>query len=221
MIESIAEVYGALKQHYPRQKWWPGNSQFEVMVGAILTQNTAWRNVEKALDALRSADCLSLERIHQISAADLALLIRPAGYFNLKAQRLHNLCHWLLDHGGVRVLSRWRTAELRRGLLGINGVGPETADDILLYAFRREVFVVDTYTQRLFGRIGVTAGRVDYEALRHQVEREISGGAPEFAQFHALIVEHAKLRCRKSPLCAACPIQTGCQFGMGKVSSAH
>ncbi len=221
MIESIAEVYDKLKLHYPPQRWWPGESQFEVMVGAVLTQNTAWRNVEKALDGLRSAGCLSLERIHQLLAADLALLIRPAGYYNLKARRLHNLCHFLLANGGVDVLGEWPTEQLRRGLLGINGVGPETADDILLYAFRREVFVVDTYTQRLFSRIGITAGRHDYEALRRRVEREISGGAPEFAQFHALIVEHAKMICRKSPLCNECPLQLECRHGVAIASSTH
>ena len=221
MIESIAEVYRALERHYPAQGWWPGDSQFEVMVGAILTQNTAWRNVEKALHGLRCAGCLNLERIQQISAAELAQLIRPAGYFNLKARRLHNLCHWLGQNGGIEVLSRWPTKQLRRGLLSINGVGPETADDILLYAFRRAVFVVDTYTQRLFGRIGLTTGRVDYETLRHQVEREIADGVPALAQFHALIVEHAKSKCRKSPLCEECPLRSGCDYGMRQTPTAH
>ena len=213
VMPSVAELYSILRHHYGPQDWWPGGSRFEVMVGAILTQNTAWRNVEKALARLAGAACLSPDRMLATAEPELAVLIRPAGYFNIKARRLHNLCIWLSDCGGIDALAVWETETLRDALLGINGVGPETADDILLYAFERNVFVVDTYTQRFFIRIGLTDGELAYEKLKRRVEVELAGGTRVFGQFHALIVEHAKLICRKKPLCKMCSLRSRCTFG--------
>jgi len=212
MTRPVEQIYLALRKAYGAQSWWPGETPFEIMVGAVLTQNTAWRNVEKALANLTHAKCLTLQRMLGIAEAELAALIRPAGYFNVKAQRLRNLCIWLRDSGDIGTVGRWETGELRDALLAINGVGPETADDILLYAFERDVFVVDTYTQRLFTRIGVIDEVLPYETLRARVEAEVSGGAPVYGQFHALIVEHAKASCRKNPLCEDCTLSPLCAF---------
>ena len=212
LTRSVEQIYLALRKAYGPQSWWPGETQFEVMVGAVLTQNTAWRNVEKALANLVREKCLTPKQMLEITQAELAALIRPAGYFNLKAQRLRNLCSWLGENGGIDTIGRWETGILRDALLGINGVGPETADDILLYAFERDVFVVDTYTQRLFTRVGVIDDVLPYEILRKRVEAEVSGGALEYGQFHALIVEHAKASCRKNPLCDDCTLSSMCAF---------
>lgn len=209
---TFPRLYSALRDHYGQQDWWPGDSPFEVMVGAILTQNTAWSNVEKALANLVAADVLSLTHMLRLPEPDLAALIRPAGYFNLKARRLQNLCRWLHNCGGVMALSSWETGRLRDALLGVNGVGMETADDILLYALDRDVFVVDSYTQRFFARIGITDGGDAYDSLRATVERELGGGARVFAQFHALIIAHGKALCRKKPLCDTCPLRSICAF---------
>jgi endonuclease-3 related protein len=201
---------------YGAQDWWPAETPFEVVVGAVLTQNTAWLNVEKAIVNLSSAGCLEVDAMLALADAELAALIRPAGYYNVKARRLKNVCAWLREVGGIDAARRWDTDELRRGLLSINGVGAETADDILVYAFERAVFVVDTYTQRLFVRFGLIPGELPYETLRQRVEREIAGTAGEYAEFHALIVHHAKQACRKNPCCAACGIQRACAFWLAK-----
>ncbi len=214
---SVARLYSTLLSHYGPQDWWPGDTRFEVLIGAILTQNTAWRNVEKALARLVEVDCMTPERMLGTGETDLAVLVRPSGCFNIKAKRLRNLCGWLCDYGGIEAVAAWDTETLRAELLAINGVGPETADDILLYAFDRNVFVVDTYTRRLFARIGVTDGDLAYDRLKRRVEVELTGGAPAFGEFHALIVEHAKRICRKTPLCGNCPLRAGCAFG----SSPH
>jgi endonuclease III related protein len=220
-MSTVARLYSALRRHYGPQAWWPGDTPFEVMVGAILTQNTNWRNVEKALANLAGADCLSLSPMLGTTERELAALIRPAGYFNLKARRLLNLCAWLRRCGGVAAVVTWKTERLRNALLGINGVGPETADDILLYALGRDVFVVDTYTQRLFARVGITKGVVAYETLRRRVELDLGGGAQAFGQFHALIVEHAKAICRKKPLCGSCPLSSMCAFARSQDDPAN
>ena len=124
-------IYRRLHKAYGPQHWWPADSSFEVMVGAVLTQNTAWKNVEQAIDNLRRNDCLDLPRLLSLSPQKLAELLRPSGYFNIKAHRLRNLCRWLAEEGGIKVLAQWDTIRLRSALLSINGVGPETADDIL------------------------------------------------------------------------------------------
>ncbi len=209
----VDEVYRRLFERYGPQHWWPGETPFEVMVGAVLTQNTAWSNVERAIDNLKGAQMLTPEAIVAADPVRLAEVIRPSGYFNVKAKRLANLCRWLIEVGGETTLAARPTSALREALLAVNGIGYETADDILLYAFDREVFVVDAYTKRLFSRLGHCAAQVGYEALRLQLEaalRDAPARVPLYNEYHALIVAHAKVHCLKRARCSGCPLHHGC-----------
>jgi len=180
------------------------------MVGAVLTQNTAWRNVERAIANLKAARALEAEAIVALAPATLATLLRPAGYFNVKAQRLQAFCRFLLDAGGEAALADLATAELRRRLLAVHGIGPETADDILLYAFARPVFVIDAYTRRLLRRLGLATGEEGYEVLRGGIEQALGPDPATFNELHALIVHHAKMACSVRPRCAACCLRRIC-----------
>jgi endonuclease-3 related protein len=193
------------------------------MVGAVLTQNTAWTNVEKAITALKAAALLDAERITTAPHDRLAAWLRPSGYFNVKAERLRNLCAWYLRAGGYEQLREWDSARLREGLLSITGVGYETADDILLYAFERPVFVIDAYTRRLLGRLEIVDATAGYEVLRGQIEADLQHAArgPEpfprglvalYNEFHALIVRHGKDFCRKRPRCDDCCLRRQCRY---------
>jgi endonuclease-3 related protein len=209
----LQRVYGRLLAAYGPQDWWPGDSPFEVMVGAVLTQNTAWRNVERAIANLRSAAVLSPSAIAGLPPEELAALIRPAGYFNVKARRLQAFCRFLLDSGGERALAGLRTEALRRELIAVHGVGPETADDMLLYAFGRPVFVIDAYTRRLLRRLGMARGDEGYEELRLGIEGALGPKAQLFNELHALIVHHAKVACGAKPLCMGCCLGSVCPTG--------
>ncbi|MEJ2576706.1 MAG: endonuclease [Gammaproteobacteria bacterium] len=211
--DSLRTVHERLRSAYGAQAWWPADTRFEVMVGAVLTQNTAWRNVERAIGNLRAADRLNPADIVSSSHEQLARWLRPSGYYNVKARRLRAFCEALLAAGGEQALEAMPTAELRRFLLGIHGVGPETADDILLYAYGRPVFVVDAYTRRLFSRLGMTRGDEAYDRLRLGVERELGPNAGVFNELHALIVRHAKEVCAPRPRCAACRLRPMCPAG--------
>jgi len=200
-------VYQRLYEAYGDQSWWPADSSFEVMVGAVLTQNTAWTNVEKAISNLKHADSLTLESLLALSDETLAQLIRPSGYFNIKAKRLKNLCLWLAENGGESKLAAVDTGTLRSSLLQVNGVGPETADDILLYAFARPVFVIDTYTRRLFSKLCLIQGSEPYEDLRQIFEVELEADACLFNQYHALIVRHAREKCQQMAECRHCGVE--------------
>lgn len=203
-------VYGALLAAHGPQHWWPGDSVFEIMVGAVLTQNTAWPNVERAIANLKKARVLSAQAIVDTRQDRLARWLKPSGYFNVKSKRLRALCRWFLASGGVRALSRSPTDRLRAALLAVHGVGPETADDILLYAFRRPVFVIDAYTRRLFTRLGAISGNESYEGLRHLFEMSLRGDEPLYNEYHALIVRHAKDICRPKPRCSECCLSRAC-----------
>ncbi len=206
---AIAEAYRRLSERYGPQHWWPADTPFEVMVGAVLTQNAAWTNVEKAIANLRQEGLLAgPQALGAVSEADLAPLLRPVGYFNVKARRLLNLCRFLVDNGSR--LPAMTDLQAREALLAINGVGPETADDILLYAYGRPVFVVDAYTRRLGERLGWLAGKEAYDAVRLMFERELGQDPVLFNEYHALIVRHAKEHCRKRPLCCGCPLSVDC-----------
>lgn len=211
----FTKVYDTLYAHYGPQHWWPGDTPFEIMVGAVLTQNTAWTNVEKAIANLKAASHLDAACIMNIGHEQLAEWLRPSGYFNVKAQRLRNFCAWYMAQGGMEALSALDTHALRHAMLSVNGIGPETADDILLYAFNRPVFVIDAYTRRLFSRLGLTHGNGGYEMLRHTFETALSSNDNNatvllFNEYHALIVNHAKDVCRKRPLCARCCLADIC-----------
>lgn len=221
---TLHSVYTTLYAHFGPQHWWPGDSPFEVMVGAVLTQNTAWTNVEKAITNLRANNALWPEAIVQLPHETLAALIRPAGYFNVKSKRLKNYCQWYLEQGEKASLDKWTDHDLRQGLLSVNGVGPETADDMLLYAFDRPVFVIDAYTRRLFSRLGLVVGDEGYETLRHLFEQTLTEQTPAeliddrdaqtklFNEYHALIVIHAKDYCRKRPQCENCCLVSCCRL---------
>ncbi|OGI38312.1 MAG: endonuclease [Candidatus Muproteobacteria bacterium RBG_16_62_13] len=207
---SLRQIYRRLLAADGPQHWWPGGSRFEIMVGAVLTQNTAWTNVERAIVNLKRAKALSPQAILRASPKRLADWLRPSGYFNVKAKRLKAMCHWLVEQGGVRSLARLNTHDLRAGLLGVNGIGPETADDIVLYAFERPVFVIDAYTRRIFARLGHIRGDEGYETLRHLFENILGLDVPVFNEYHALIVAHGKDICRVKPHCAECALARSC-----------
>lgn len=211
-------VYEALLEAYGPQGWWPAASRFEVCVGAVLTQNAAWGNVEQAIARLAEAGRLSLDGILDCSPERLGELIRPSGYFNVKARRLRNLCGFLARAGGLDEFARLPLSRQRSGLLGVNGIGPETADDIMLYALDRPVFVIDAYTRRLLQRLGLATGTESYETLRLGFEQALStsdgtGTGQDVAvynEYHALIVRHAKEACRKRPDCDVCVLRREC-----------
>ena len=206
----LRAVYDRLHRHHGPQHWWPGDTPFEVMVGAVLTQNTAWRNVERAIANLIAARCLDARKIVRLPLKRLAELLRPSGYFNVKARRLRHFCEWLQARGGVAAVKAMDTHTLRHDLLAVHGVGPETADDILLYAVHRPVFVIDAYTRRLFSRLGLIKGDESYEMLRAGFETALGPDAPLYNEYHALIVRHAKEICRPRPRCAVCCLRQRC-----------
>jgi endonuclease-3 related protein len=207
---TLNTVYHLLYDTHGPQHWWPGETPFEVMVGAILTQNTAWTNVEKAIANLLAHDRLDAGKIVAARKDHLAGWLRPSGYFNVKAERLKNFCRWYLEQGGFRALSRMGTTQLRSALLSVNGVGPETADDMLLYAFERPVFVIDAYTRRLFTRLGLFNGKESYDTMRAAIESALGPETALFNEYHALIVRHAKEICRVRPRCADCVLFDRC-----------
>lgn len=212
--KSLLSIYRRLLAVHGPRHWWPAESRFEVLVGAVLTQNTAWSNVEKAIGNLKHAGLLSLDGLLGQAPDELAALIRPAGYFNVKAARLGNLCRFLRRHGDIDGLAGLDTALLRQRLLGVNGVGPETADDILLYAFERPVFVIDAYTRRILSRYGLIAGDEPYESLRLGIQEALPEDVELFNEYHALIVHHSKYFCKVKALCTGCPLGRGCKRRM-------
>jgi endonuclease-3 related protein len=202
----------ALLERFGLQGWWPGRTRFEIAVGAILTQNTAWSNVERAIRALRDAGALSFRGMRALSDRELTALIRPSGYFNQKAKKLRAFLAWLAarDRGGsVKRALRGPLAEIRASLLSVKGIGPETADSILLYAGDRPVFVIDAYTRRVLERHRLASPRAGYEELRALFERDLPRSVPLYNEFHALFVRVCKERCAKRrPRCDGCPLET-------------
>lgn len=210
-------IFNRLQVRYGRQQWWPGDSAFEVMVGAVLTQNTAWVNVERALANLRSATAMDPQCLVSVAPKTLATWLRPSGYFNVKTKRLRALCRWVLDSHGLPALSRETTALLRSGLLSVHGVGPETADAILLYAFQRPVFVVDAYTRRIFSRLNLCEQNEEYESLRLRFQSKLPQDVPLLNEYHALIVRHGKGTCKPRPLCHKCCLADMCPTGAAMI----
>ncbi len=215
---TIPEVYHRLFAANGHQRWWPGDSAFEIMVGAVLTQNTAWTNVERAIANLKQAKALSPKAIVKAHPRRLAAWLRPSGYFNIKAKRLKAMCRWLVGEGGVNKLAKFATHDLRHALLNVHGIGPETADDILLYAFNRPVFVIDAYTRRIFARLGIVRGTEDYETLRQLFENNLGPDVTLFNEYHALIVTHGKDMCKKKPMCGNCSLVEECPSVMSHKS---
>ncbi len=205
----LGRVYTVLRENFGHQKWWPGETPFEVMMGAILTQNTAWTHVEKAILKLKEAKKLSFEALRRISRKTLSRLIRPAGYFNVKADRIKCFVAFLDREcrGDLSKLRRQTMPVLREKLLAVKGVGPETADSILLYALNKPSFVIDAYTKRIFSRHGLAKGHEAYERWREIFTRALPESRDLFGDFHAQIVRTGKDHCRKVPCCEGCPLK--------------
>lgn len=203
------DIYDRLFKIFGPQHWWPAETPFEVMIGAVLTQNTNWKNVEKAIGNLKERDLLDPRKLYNIDTATLAELIRPAGYYNIKAKRLKNLITILNEsfEGKIERLFSLNTPTLRNTLLSVKGIGPETADSIILYAAKRPIFVVDAYTHRVFSRHRLIAEETSYEEIQDFFQSNLPHDVKLFNEYHALIVKLCKTYCLKTPNCSACPLE--------------
>jgi endonuclease III related protein len=207
----LRKYYDALLAAYGPQHWWPGRTPFEVIVGAILTQNTSWTNVERAIENLRRERLLTPRAIETVSSAHLARLIRSSGYFRQKAKKLKAFVRFLREQhqGSLAKMFRTPTHALRQQLLAVHGIGPETADSILLYAAQHPVFVVDAYTRRMLERHGLAETRHTYEDIRGLFQRSLPADVPLYNEFHALIVHTGKHYCRAhDPRCSECALKS-------------
>ncbi len=212
---ALRRAYSRMRRRFGHQGWWPGETPFEVCVGAVLTQNTNWGNVERAIANLKAAGVLEPRRLYALPPARLAGLIRPAGYFNVKARRLRAFLQTLVEEfdGDLRRLLGGPLEEARARLLSIHGIGAETADSMLLYAGARLTFVVDAYTRRIFARHGWCPPGADYEAVRALCQRALNHLPPArrldyWQDYHAQLVAVGKDFCRpRQPRCAACPLR--------------
>jgi endonuclease-3 related protein len=212
---TVHEIYRRLRGRYGPQAWWPAESPFEVIVGAILTQNTSWKNVEKAIANLKTEKLLRPEQLAQVPLPKLARLIRPAGYFNQKAKKLKTFLDFLRQefNGDLDALLSIPTETLRTRLLALWGIGEETADSICLYAANKPVFVVDAYTVRVFSRLGLVSEKISYAELQAFFMKRLRKDAWLFNEYHALLVIHGKETCRKShSLCDECVLRTNCAY---------
>ncbi|MSQ60970.1 MAG: endonuclease III domain-containing protein [Dehalococcoidia bacterium] len=213
---TAGKVYDRLLAVYGPQGWWPGgHDAFEVIVGAVLTQNTAWTHVERALAALRGAGVLSPERMSGLGEPELAELIRPSGTFRVKARRLRAFLDMLYAHfdGDLAALLALPVGALRKTLLAVPGIGPETADAIALYAAGKTAFVIDAYTRRIVDRLGLAPIERSYGDYRALFTSALPADAALYNEYHALLVEHGKRRCtRRAPRCCGCPLVDGCAY---------
>jgi endonuclease-3 related protein len=210
----LPEIYRRLSDNYGQMYWWPAEEPFEVMVGAILTQSAAWRNVEKAIANLKSAGVLSPAAIRRLPLPELAKIIHPVGYYNAKALKLKALADWLGKGYGddLDLLFASDTDSLRRQLLSINGIGLETADSILLYAAGKPAFVIDAYTRRIVSRLGFAPREDGYDSYQRLFTANLVADIRLFNEYHALLVALAKDACRKKPLCDRCCLSDICRF---------
>lgn len=204
----LFEIYAKMNSHFGDLNWWPADEPFEVMVGAILTQNTAWTNVEKAIAALKERCLLNPGAILRIPEEELADLIRPSGYYRLKASRLKSYVRFFTQNyfGNVEMMRKESLCVLREKLLGVWGIGRETADSILLYACEKPIFVIDAYTKRILCRHNLITKNLTYEGIQNLFMENLPHELSLFNQYHALIVNTGKIFCRKNPDCAGCPL---------------
>ena len=228
-MNEVDQIYTLLLKAYGKQGWWPvydskkksseygagaprdNNDRFEIIIGAILTQNVAWKNVEKALGALKGNGILTPRKLHKSDNELIAPLIRPAGYYNQKTIKIKNFLNWFRQIKYLfEELEKIKTPELRRMLLEINGIGPETADSILLYALNRKIFVIDAYTKRIFSRLNLVSADDDYNSIQEFFQNEFHGTMKKYNEYHALIVAHGKDICKNKPLCAECCLKNTC-----------
>ena len=218
MLQIIFEI---LHDYYGEQNWWPANDPFEIVVGSILTQNTNWRNVEKSIDALKKADVLFPDQILRLTDDQLQNLIYSSGFYKVKRKRLKSVCRLLVNEfdGSVEKMQSYDLSELRQLLLDTNGIGPETADDILLYAVGKPVFIIDTYTKRIFSRVGIGPSGDQYSDWQEFIMSNISENVDAYGEFHAHIVALAKERCKVKPICVGCPIFAYCSYARRESST--
>jgi endonuclease III related protein len=209
MNNRLLAIYNKLYSHFGPQHWWPGETPFEVAAGAVLTQNTNWGNVEKAIFNLKEEGKLNAAAIHKIAPERLAALIKPAGYFNIKAKRLKHFVEFLLkEYGGRMTEMKKEEIDIIRGkLLGVNGIGPETADSIILYALDKPLFVVDAYTKRVLSRHNIMDHEATYGSFQELFHSNLKRDFRLFNEYHALIVKVAKVHCRTKPICEGCPLE--------------
>jgi len=209
--KTLSNIYATLYSAFGPQYWWPGDTPFEIAVGAILTQNTNWGNVEKAIDNLKKHKAVNAKALHEMPNNKLALLIKPAGYFNIKAKRLKEFITFLTNHykGSMKRMKPENTHSLREKLLNVNGIGPETADSILLYALEKPVFVIDAYTKRILQRHNLVSERAAYHELQEFFHKNLPADIELFNEYHALFVRLGKEYCKPKPLCKGCPLEGG------------
>ena len=214
-VSPLLEVYQRLYHAYGPQHWWPGDSPFKVIIGAILTQSTAWSNVEKAMHNLKTAGVLSPQGLRDIPREELAALLRPSGYFNIKAKKLKAFINHLWEHyqGDLDSFLARDTAPLRRELLSIYGIGEETADDIVLYAAGKPSFVIDAYTRRILNRLGLGRSAATYPEYQELFRQALPRDPSLYNEYHALLVRHGKDVCKKRPLCSGCCLLEECPTG--------
>ena len=218
MRQRLTDIYDRLLEHYGPRDWWPADSRFEVMVGAVLVQNTAWSNAARAIHALSEAGLLTPHGLRSASQDEIARLIYSSGYYNMKARKLKALVEWLGDRNDdIQALMAEDPASLREELLGIHGIGEETADDILLYALDMPVFVVDHYTRRLFFRLGLAPEKGPYALYQRMFAESLPSDVSLFNEYHALIVTHSANVCKKEPDCVECCLLEVCPTGKERV----
>ena len=210
----LLKLYNQLKAAYGSQAWWPADTPFEVILGAILVQSTAWRNVVKAIGNLRGADLLTPSKLGKIPQLQLQELVRPSGYFRDKAKKVRAFLTHLETHHNYRLDSLFAADvfTLRDELLSIYGIGNETADSIILYAAEKAIFVIDSYTHRLLSRLGWITGKYDYDKLQAMFMDALPHDVGLFSEFHALIDRHSSRICRKTPCCEECVLRDECPF---------
>ncbi|MYD50843.1 MAG: endonuclease III domain-containing protein [Dehalococcoidia bacterium] len=217
MHDRLTDIYDRLLERYGPRDWWPADSRFEVMVGAVLVQNTAWSNAEKAIRALSEAGLLSPQALRSTGQDQIAQLIYSSGYYNMKAKKLKALVEWLGERDDdIEALMAEDPATLREDLLAIHGIGEETADDILLYALDMPVFVIDHYTKRLLHRLGLAPEKGPYALYQRLFTDHLPPDVPLFNEYHALIVTHAARVCKKEPVCGECCLLSLCPTGKAR-----
>jgi len=207
----LMAAYEAMNDHFGNLSWWPGETAFEIALGAILTQNTNWKNVTRAIENIRNAGILQSELLYKADKDYVAELIRPAGFFNVKTTRLRAFLEYLHGNygGDMDEMSKEETWKLRKSLLSVKGIGEETADSILLYGCRKKVFVVDAYTRRIFTRHNIIDNKWTYHDIQRLCMDNLPSDSEIYNQYHALIVETGKQYCRKKQQCTGCPLARG------------
>ena len=207
--KKLLSIYKKLYNAFGPQNWWPGDTPFEVAVGAILTQNTNWGNVEKAINNLKKANVLNAKAIHEMPVKKLASLIQPSGYFNVKAKRLKTFIDFLMKdyHGSMKNMRKEEMHSLRKKLLSVNGIGPETADSILLYALAKPIFVIDAYTKRALSRHNILGQDQAYDKFQELFHLSLKKDVKLYNEYHALFVRVGKMFCKTKPICEGCPLK--------------